>query len=252
MLQNADPLNLCLLKVSCADCTLRELCLPRRLEPIELTQLEGIVRHRRPLQRGEVLYRRGEPLRALYAIHSGSVKVHMPASGGGEQVMGFHLPGNLLGLDGCGTDSYTCTAIALETTSICELPYARLESLCALVPGLNREFRRLMGRVIGAEQAMLLMLGNKKAEERLASFLIHLSRRYCERGFSPLRFNLSMSRHDIGNYLGLALETVSRQFAHFQEAGWISVDRREVSIHQLDALEKLVTHTLEEETGNIA
>ncbi len=252
MVQNADPLNLCLLKVSCAECSLVELCLPRCLDPADMKQLEGIVRHRRPLQRGEVLYRRGEPMRALYAIHSGSVKNHMSVPGGGEQILGFHLPGNLLGLDGCGTDSYTCTATTLETTSICEIPYGQLESLCALVPGLNREFHRLLGRAIGAEQAMLLMLGNKKAEERLASFLLHLSRRYCERGFSPLRFNLSMSRHDIGNYLGLALETVSRQFAHFQEAGWISVDRREISIHQLDALKKLVTHTLEEETGNIA
>ncbi len=252
MVQSAAPLNLCLLKVSCAECSLMELCLPRRLDPAELTQLEGIVRHRRPLQRGEVLYRRGESLRALYAIHSGSIKIHISAPGGSEQILGFHLPGNLLGLDGCGTDSYTCTATALETTSICELPYRRLESICTLVPGLNREFHRLMGRAIGAEQAMLLMLGNKKAEERLASFLLNLSRRHGERGFSPLNFNLSMSRHDIGNYLGLALETVSRQFAHFQEAGWISVDRREISIHQLDALEKLVAHSLEEEADNIA
>jgi CRP/FNR family transcriptional regulator len=153
--------------------------------------------------------------------------------------MGFHLPGELFGLDGLETDIHTCSAIALETTSLCELPLNQLDNLCSSIPGLSHQMHRLIGKEVTTEHEMLFLLGKKDAEERLSSFLISISNRLSQRGFSATEFNLSMSRQDIGNYLGLALETVSRQFTHFQEQGIIDVERRHITINDMVRLKEV-------------
>jgi CRP/FNR family transcriptional regulator len=201
--------------------------------------LERSVKRHRPIHKGEALYRVGDKCHSLFAVRSGSMKSYITTNTGDEQIMGFHLPGELFGLDGMDTDQYTCTAIALETTSVCELPLREIEAHCSEIPGLNHQMHRLMGKQVTMEHEMLLLLGKKHAEERLSSFLLGLSTRYLHRGFSAHEFHLSMSRQDIGNYLGLALETVSRQFSHLEDMGVIQVDRRHVKIKDLEKLQEL-------------
>jgi CRP/FNR family transcriptional regulator len=229
------------LKVTCQDCTLTELCLPRGLDASEIEALDKIVKRRRPLRRGDYLFRAGDSFYSLYAVKAGSVKTFAPTDDGGEQILGFHLPGELVGLDAMQSDLHTCSAMALETTSVCELPFVNLEELSREVPGLQHQLFKLVGKEISNEHGMLLMLGNRSAEERLATFLLSLSSRLHERGFSAQEFNLSMSRHDIANYLGLAVETVSRLFTRFQEEGLLEVERRHITICDLDRLRSMVT-----------
>lgn len=228
------------LKVTCQDCTLTELCLPRGLAPEEVEALDRIVKRRRPLRRGDYLFRAGDPFFSLYAVKAGSVKTFAPTDDGSEQILGFHLPGELVGLDAMQTDTHTCSAMALETTSVCELPFNGLEDLSRQVAGLQHQLFKLVGKEISNEHSMLLMLGNRSAEERLATFLLSLSSRLYERGFSAHEFNLSMSRHDIANYLGLAVETVSRLFTRFQDEGLLQVERRHITIRELDRLRTMV------------
>jgi CRP/FNR family transcriptional regulator len=226
-------------KATCETCSLNSLCLPGGLSEDEMKRLEHTVKRHRPIQKGEALYRVGDKCRSLYTVRSGSIKSYMTTNSGDEQIMGFHLPGELFGLDGLDTEQFTCTGIALETTSVCELPLREIEGHCSTIPGLNHQMHRLMGKQVTMEHEMLLLLGKKHAEERLSSFLLGLSTRYSLRGFSAYDFNLSMSRQDIGNYLGLALETVSRQFSHLEDLGVIKVDRRHVTIKDLEKLKQL-------------
>lgn len=235
-------INLAGLRVGCKECSLSELCLPRGLAPAELEQLDSIVRRTRPLRRGQHVFRIGDHMRALYAVRSGSVKAYVPVEDGEEQVLGFFLPGELLGLDAIEDSTHACSALALETTSLCELPFETLEHLCQNVSGLQRQMNRLAAREISRDHAMLLLLGKRSAEQRLAAFLLNLSERFAYRGFSPHAFNLRMSRRDIGNYLGLALETVSRLFARFQDEGLLTVDRRLVQINDLERLRATAGH----------
>jgi len=244
------PLDIATIRVGCQQCSLSELCLPRGLDQSELEQLETIVRRTRPVQRGQHLFRIGDPLRSLYAVRSGSIKAYFTIQDGEEQVLGFFLPGELLGLDAIERDSHACSAVALETTSLCEFPFENLERLCRSVGGLQRQMGRLASREISRDHAMLLLLGKKNAESRLSAFLLNLSQRFANRGFSPNAFNLRMSRRDIGNYLGLALETVSRGFAHFQEEGILQVDRRLVQIMDMQRLRELAGDTCEPSPGN--
>ena len=229
-------MDLSALKVSCRDCSLAELCLPMGLSAGEIEQLDRIIRRRRPLRRGEHLFEVGDEFHALCAVRSGTIKTHISSGDGGEQVLGFHLPGELVGLDALDDGRHSCVAVALEATTLCELPFQRLTDLCQALPGLNQQLHRLIGREIAQDHGMLLLLGKKSAEERLASFLVSLSNRFRHRGFSAREFHLSMSRHDIGNYLGLAVETVSRLFSSFRGAGLLSVQRRFVRIEDLDRL----------------
>jgi CRP/FNR family transcriptional regulator len=210
----------------------------------EVDRLDSIVRRGRILQRGETLFEIGSPFECIFAVRSGSLKAYRATAEGEEQIIAFHLPGELMGFDGFDAEAHRCTAVALETTSICALPMDRIEELCMEIRGLQRQVHRLLGREIAADQEMLLLLGRGSAEERLAAFLLSLSNRLSQRGFSATRFVLSMSRHDIGNYLGLALETVSRQFARFQANGVMSVRRREVEIDDIDALRGIVSDCL--------
>ena len=206
-------------KLSCAACSLAQLCLPRGLNKEELEQLEGLVQRERPIEKGERLFNSGQAFKSLFAVRTGSIKTLIPTNDGEEQVIGFHMPGELLGFDALSRDIHTCTAVALETSSVCELPYKQLHDLCLKIPALSEHFMALMSNEIAEEHEMMLMLGKKSAEVKVASLLLNLSSRFHARGFSANQFNLSMSRHDIGNYLGLAVETVSRLLTHLHEEG---------------------------------
>lgn len=228
------------IRVACKSCTLSTLCLPMGLCPEDVDRLDGIVRRNRPLHRGDYLFRSGERFRALYVVKTGSVKTYAPSEEGGEQVLGFHLPGEIIGLDAIEKDSHICSARVLETSAICEIPFNRLEELACSIPSLQHQMFRLLSKEIGHDTDMLLLLGKRNAEERLATFLVSLSKRLQRRGLSPNDFYLSMSRHEIGNYLGLAVETVSRLFTRFQDEGLLEVDRKHVLLKDIDALEAIV------------
>lgn len=206
----------------------------------DVERLDDIVKRARPLHRGDYLFREGDRFRSLYVVKTGSVKTFAPSPEGSEQVLGFHLPGELIGLDAIDKDIHACSARVLETSAICEVPFAHLEELTASIPSLQHQMYRLLSKEISQDTEMLLLLGKKNAEERLAAFLLSLSQRLHKRGLSPSDFYLSMSRHEIGNYLGLAVETVSRLFTRFQEDGLMQVDRKHIQLLNLPALETLV------------
>ena len=233
-------LNLEELKVSCGNCSLADLCLPHGMGGDELEKLDSIVLHHQPFQPGHHLFRPGDKSRALFAVRSGALKSYCITQDGEEQVLGFTLPGELTGMDGLSGGSYASASGALETSSICELPFNKLEGLCHELPNLQKQMLSVMGREITEDQHMLMLLGKRTAEERLASFLLSLSIRYSQRGLSATEFNLPMSRQDIGNYLGLAIETVSRLFAHFQDKQMVQVNRRRVVITDLKRIKAMV------------
>lgn len=217
-------------QVHCKDCSLAPLCLPISLNMQDMDTLDEIVKRGRPLKKGEVLFRQGEPFDSVFAVRSGTLRTFSVTDGGEEQITGFHLPSELVGLSGMDTESYPVTAQALETTSVCEIPFERLDELSMLLPQLRRQLMRIMSREIRDDQQMMLLLSKKTADERIASFLINLSARFSARGFSANQFRLSMSRNEIGNYLGLAVETVSRVFTRFQQNGIIEAEGKEVRI----------------------
>jgi CRP/FNR family transcriptional regulator len=232
-------LDMATMKVACANCNLHNLCLPLGIDSRDLDRLDDIINRKRPLARGEYLFQAGSPFHAIYAIRSGSVKTFAATEDGQEQVTGFHLPGELVGLDAISSDAHNCSARALETTSVCEIPYTRLEELSSEVPSLQRQLLRVMSREILQDEHMMMLLGRKAADERLAALLLSISNRFKQRGFSAKEFNLSMSRNDIGNYLGLAVETVSRLFTRFQEEGILDAQRKHVHILDLARLSAL-------------
>ncbi len=224
------------LSCACSVCSMALNCLCKDLDAVLKTQLENEVLRNRVVNRGQALFEIGDTFQRLYAVRSGSVKVYSLIDNGEEQVMGFYLPGELLGLEAIDQGVHECSAVALETSSICEVKFKRLEQLCSVQPALQQRLHRLYAREIARDYAMLQLLGRKSAEQRLANFLLHLSRRFADRGYSAEEFNLSMSRHEIGNYLGLALETVSRLLARFQEQKLIEVKRRHVRLLKRQAL----------------
>ena len=236
----ATQINFDQLKVSCANCSLRELCIPQGMNEDELKLIDEIIERKKPVHKNDYLFRAGDNNRALYAVLSGSVKTLVDNPNGEEQIVGFHLPGELLGMDGFSGDAHTCSAVALETSSVCEFPLDKLDEVCHEVPSIQYAMRRIMGKEVTKDHAMLLLLGRMSAEEKLASFLISLSKRMAQRHWKPTEFNLTMPRQDIANYLGLAVETVSRLFAHLQDAGIIEVDRRRVNISDIERLKAIV------------
>ncbi len=201
---------------TCSECNLSELCLPRGLHPEELKKLEKVIGRAQPLRRGESLFCAGDPLEYIYAVRSGTIKLYQDTDDGEERILGFYLPGELLGLDGIHDNRHHCSAIAMETSSLCAFHYQHLEEACDQLPGLHQQMCRLMSREIAAENQLLLMLKNKTAEERVAGFLLNLSLRHQRLGYSPTEFKLPMSREEIGNYLGLTTETVSRVISKMQ------------------------------------
>ncbi len=228
------------LKVRCRDCNLRELCFPHGMNDEELSNMDAVVEQPKSLHKNDFLYRDGDKTVALYAVRSGCVKTMTESANGDEQIVGFHLAGELLGLDGFADGVHTCNAVALETASVCELPLNQLETLCHKLPGLQKQMRRIMGKEVSKDHKLLLLLGKMAADERLASFLLSLSARMEERHWNANEFNLMMPRQDISNYLGMAVETVSRLFASFQNKKIIEVDRRHITILDMSRLKMMV------------
>jgi CRP/FNR family transcriptional regulator len=227
-------------KVSCQNCSLAGLCLPNGLGADELDELDRIIKRRAPLRRHDRLFGVGEKCRFLYAVRSGAVKSWVTSANGDERIIGFHLPGELVGVDALDDGCHSCTAAALETTSVCRVPFDALNALATTYPAINTQAQRLFGEALAQANALLVLLGRKSAVERMASFLLNLSERLKRRGFSTREFSLTMTRHDVGNYLGLALGTVCRLLAELQEDGVLSVRRRYIHIHDLDRLRAIV------------
>lgn len=221
--------------VACRDCGIYNLCFAVGGDT-DLSVLDTIVKSRRTYKRGEYLYRTGESFRSIYAIRYGSIKTYVLTSDGRVQITGFHVAGEVLGLSAMATSRYTCEARALESTSLCEVPIDHLNQLCGRVPAIPPQMLRFLSQEILHNQELMLLLGKKNAEERLATFLLGMSRRFGKRSFSPTQFNLSMSRGDIGNYLGLAEETVCRVFTRFQEEGLVATERRQIELRDVERL----------------
>ena len=219
----------------CKDCSLASLCLPLSLNLEDMDALDEIVKRGRPLKKGEFLFRQGDAFSSVFAVRSGALKTFSLSDAGDEQITGFHLPSELVGLSGMDSESYPVSAVALETTSVCEIPFERLDELSVQLPQLRRQLMRIMSREIRDDQQMMLLLSKKTADERIATFLVNLSARFRARGFSANQFRLAMSRNEIGNYLGLAVETVSRVFTRFQQNKLLEAEGKEV--HILDPIE---------------
>ncbi len=231
-----NHLDISHIKSSCATCSLRELCLPVGLNEQEIQILGDVVSHKRKIQRGGYLHHTGTKFQSLFAIRSGFLKTCVLEEDGRQQVTGFHMTGELLGLDAISTEIHTCDAIALEDSEVCEIPFLKLEETSRIIPSLMRHFHKIMSREIVRDHGVMLLLGSMKAEERLASFLLNLSRRFLARGYSEYDFNLRMTREEIGSYLGLKLETVSRSFSKLQEENIITVDNKHILINDIARL----------------
>lgn len=219
----------------CKDCSLASLCLPLSLNMEDMDALDQIVKRGRPLKKGEFLFRQGDTFDSVFAVRSGALKTFSLSDTGEEQITGFHLPSELVGLSGMDTETYPVSAQSLETTSVCEIPFERLDELSVQLPQLRRQLMRVMSREIRDDQQMMMLLSKKTADERIATFLVNLSARFRARGFSANQFRLSMSRNEIGNYLGLAVETVSRVFTRFQQNQLLEAEGK--SVHILDPIE---------------
>ena len=228
------------LKVACSSCNLRELCLPLGLSTAEVERLDTLVAKRTSVPRGETLYRSGDPFRSLFAVRTGFFKTRVAAEDGRDQVTGFQMAGELLGFDGIGTDHHTCDSVALEDSQVCVIPFHQLESLSREFSELQRQLHKVMSREIVREHGVMLLLGSMRAEERVAAFLLNLTQRLQARGFSATALVLRMTREEIGSYLGLKLETVSRAFSKFQEDGVLDVKQRQVRVLNEAALRQLV------------
>lgn len=227
------------IKASCGDCNLKGLCLPIALDVQDVDRLDRIIQRSRPIQASEHIYNAGDEFASIYAVRSGSVKGYLVDDEGTEQVTGFYLPGEIFGFDGIGNHEHNCAVVAMETSTVCEIPFARLEELSRQIPVLQHHFFQLMSRQIESDHKMMMTLSKKNAEGRLATLLSSLSRRYARRNLSPNAMRLPMSRLDIGNFLGLTIETVSRTFSKLQKEGVISVEGREIRILNHDRLSEI-------------
>jgi len=236
---SAEMLDFSRLRRSCASCGLRELCLPAGISNGELTQLDATVRDKRLVERGRSLYRLDEAFHSLFVVRSGSLKTYVLDDDAEQQVIGFHLPGEIVGVDALASGRHACHAEALERTSICELPYSQLQRVLAEIPALHRQLLRVISREVIQEHEHLITMGQQQAQARLAIFLKNLSERYAALQRDGSRLSLPMSRQDIASYLGLAVETVCRLFTRLEEQGVLSVRRRAVAILQPDLLAEL-------------
>jgi CRP/FNR family transcriptional regulator, anaerobic regulatory protein len=226
----------------CLNCSVRELCLPVGVDAEGIRQIDSLVTDRVRLKRGDTLYRAGDPFSALHAVRVGSCKTTVLGAKGQEQVAGYHLAGDIVGMDGIGTERHGGQAVALEDTEICVLPFHRLEEFARHVAPLQRNLHKVLSIEIARDQDLMLLLGSMRAEERLAVFLLNLSKRYQDRGYSSTEFVLRLTREEIGSYLGLKLETVSRMLSRFQLAGILQVQGRAVKLLDLPALRDIAGH----------
>jgi CRP/FNR family transcriptional regulator len=240
--EESNIVDLARLRRSCAQCSLQVLCLPATINNDDIARLDRIVLNRRPLARGDSLFRSGQALGSLFVAREGAFKTVALDSEGTPQVLGFHLPGELLGLDALGSGHHMSEAVALTQANVCEVPLAQLESIASQVPGLQHQLLRIMGQGMNRDQSHIEMLGRRNAQERLAIFLHQLAERYRALGRSGDSFILPMSREDIASYLGLVIETVSRTLGKMQDDGIIAVNARQVTIVDAARLDHLVHH----------
>ncbi|MFZ9115689.1 MAG: cyclic nucleotide-binding domain-containing protein, partial [Burkholderiaceae bacterium] len=209
------------LRIACSNCNLRELCLPVGLSANELTELDALVANRRRIKKGASLYTEGDTFTSLFAVRSGFFKTRVTTPDGRDQVTGFQMTGEILGLDGIVNDKHSCDAVALEDSEVCVMPFSRIEEISRSVHSLQNHMHKIMSREIVKDQSIMILLGGMRAEERLAAFLMNLIQRLSARGFSKTELVLRMTREEIGNYLGMKLETVSRTFSKFADEGLI-------------------------------
>lgn len=226
-------------KVACSNCNLRELCMPVGFDAKDMDKLDEVVATRRKVKQGGLLFSHGDAFTSLYAIRTGFFKTCVSSEDGREQVTGFQMAGEIIGLDGIVSDHHSCNAVALEDAEVCVMPFANVEELSREFPVLQRHVHKIMSREIVRENGVMLLLGNMRAEERLAAFLLNLVQRLHARGFSKSEFVLRMTREEIGSYLGMKLETVSRAFSRFSDEGIIEIKQRHVRILEPDALKKI-------------
>jgi len=228
------------IKVACSNCNLRELCMPMGLSQEELNRIDEVIGTRRKIKRGATLFRNGEKFTSLYAIRTGFFKTRIASEDGRDQVTGFQMAGEVVGLDGIVNDHHSCDAVALEDAEVCVMPFDRIEEISREVNALQRHVHKIMSREIVREDGVMLLLGSMRAEERLATFLLNLVQRLHARGFSQSELVLRMTREEIGSFLGLKLETISRTFSRFVEEGIVEVKQRHVHIVNTEALRDIV------------
>ena len=236
-------LNINALKASCSACSMHQLCLPMGLGESDMTRLDDIIGRRRKIAKDTYLYRIGDPFTNLYAIRLGHFKTFQVSHSGEQQVTGFQMAGELLGMDAISTEHPHCDAMALEDSEVCEIPFPRLEELFGTIPSLLHHFHRMMSQEITREQNVMLLLGNMRAEQRFAAFLINLSSRYAARGYSSTTFQLRMSREEIGNYLGLTIESISRLLSRLKKQGLLRVANREIELLDITRMRALAAGT---------
>lgn len=223
---------------SCEHCVLSPLCVPDGLSERERQEYTAQVFHYRRLHAGQALFRAGEAFNHLYFVKTGSIKTVVLTDDGREQVTGFHFAGDALGLDALASGKHSSEAVALEDTHVCAIAFNQFSRMSQRIESLQTHLQRLLAREVVRDQGLLLLLGRMQAEERVATFLLSLSRRFMTRGLSSHEFTLPMAREDIGNYLGITLETVSRCFSRLKSAGVLAVDNRRIRILDADALQK--------------
>jgi CRP/FNR family transcriptional regulator len=225
--------------INCQHCGFSQLCLPFTLNDAELDKLDQIIQRKRPSHKGDHLFEAGKQLQALYAVRTGSFKTYTLTEQGEEQITGFHLPGDVIGFDAIGDQQHPSYAQALETALVCEIPFHNLDQLLDQVPKLRQQLMRLMSQDIHGDQQMMLLLNRKTAEEKLAAFLTNLAQRFGSRGFSRKEFRLTMTRGEIGNYLGLTVETISRLLGRFHKDELIHVDGKLIAITNFEELSRV-------------
>ncbi len=233
-------LNIETIRNGCAACSMHQLCLPMGLGMQDMERLDQIIGRRRRVAKDDFLYQAEELFTSLYAVRFGHFKTFHINANGDQQITGFQMSGELLGMDAISTDQHHCDAVALEDSEVCEIPFSQLEYLLGSMPILLRHFHRLMSQEITREQSVMLLLGNMRAEQRFATFLLNLADRYGVRGYSTTQFQLRMSREDIGSYLGLTIESISRLLSRFRKLGLLSVSNREIVLLAPDAMRALV------------
>lgn len=232
------------LQITCQNCNLSDLCIPRGLSQKDVERISNIVTRRKILHKGDYLYRQGDKFRGILAIKAGTAKLVSLDLDGNEFLTGYYLPGELLGFDGLADERHACSALALETLTYCEIPAEQIDSLCLEVPNLMRELFRHVGQALTAETSHHL-LSQRGAEERVVGFLLDLSDRLSRRGLSGTEIKLTLSRLEIGKYLGLTLESVSRILKNFEGMGFVTVNAKSIHIIDKDKLRNVLTKSSE-------
>ena len=225
----------------CSTCAFSDACLSQGYDKSALSELHVLVEHIGPFAEGEHIFREGDEFTAIAAVRAGTVKTYVLDTAGNEQVLGFFLPGEVIGLNAIHQARYPCNAVALDTVMLCRFSFPKMALLATRMPGLQAQLFRLLSQDIGKAA---LLAGDYSADERMAAFLVSLSRRYAQRGFSASRFHLTMARTDMANYLRLAPETVSRVLRRLQDEGLVLVERRELEIRDAAKLEALARPVL--------